>query len=176
MCSRPCSAQRRCCSTRVLRVRRVRDGRGSVRRVGRGRGLGRDISTGLIVIGVLIVIVSALGGQAWWLDLSKCSFFYMVVLMFVTVATSLSHACLQGCRHEENLSSGWNVADAETKRDIQVSALLQPTRRQSSAAVQLCCSCAQLHTVVDERMSAMRNFVRLLALEIVGLICTCIVS
>ena len=88
-----------------------------------GKLSGRGISTGLIVIGVLIVIVSALGGQASWSnDLSKCSFFYMVVLMFVTVATSLLCTLVfKDAAMKENLSSGWNVADAETKRDIQES-------------------------------------------------------
>ena len=132
---------------------------------------------------MLIVIVSALGGQASWSnDLSKCSFFYMVVLMFVTVATSLLCTLVfKDAAMKENLSSGWNVADAETKRDIQESLRCCGFNKVSDRVV-LPCSfvepCApKLHTVVDERMSAMRSctFV-LLALEIVGLICTCIVS
>ena len=148
-----------------------------------GKLSGRGISTGLIVIGVLIVIVSALGGQASWShDLSKCSFFYMVVLLFVVVATSvLCGLVFKDAAMKENLSSGWNVADAETKRDIQESLRCCGFNKVSDRVVlpfSFVDPCEpSLHTVVDERMGSMKScaFV-LLGLEIVGLVCTCLVA
>ena len=148
-----------------------------------GKLSGRGISTGLMVIGLLIIIVSALGGQASWAhNLGKCSFFYLVVLLFVTMATGVLCALVfKDAAMKENLSSGWNVADVETKREIQQSLKCCGFNKVSDRVV-LPCSFVDpcepnLHRVVDDRMTTMKScaFV-LLALEVLGLVCACFTS
>ena len=86
-----------------------------------GKISGRGISTGLMLIGALIMFLAAAGAQATrTAELTKCALYYIVVLTFSSMATAV--LCLLVFRVEaskENLSNGWDIANIETKRDIQ---------------------------------------------------------
>ena len=86
-----------------------------------GKLSGHGVSTGLLLIGSLIILVSSLGTQASCAgDLQKWSLYYAVMLLFVLIATCvLCSLVFQEATVKENLSSGWNIADLETRRNVQ---------------------------------------------------------
>ena len=146
-----------------------------------GKLSGHGVSTGVIIIGVIILLVSSLGTQASCSgDLHKWSFIYAIMLLFVLITTSiLCSVVFQETTVKENLSSGWNVADLETKRTVQTNLKCCGFTKVSDRSILPCnwlepCE-PKLHKLVDLRMSSMRSWIfTLLALEIIGFIITII--
>ena len=147
-----------------------------------GKLSGSGLSTGLLLIGALILMVSSIGTQASCVgDLQKWALYYAVVLLFVFVTTCiLCSLVFQESTVKENLSNGWNVVDIETKRTVQSNLKCCGFNKVHDRSVLPCnfveaCE-PKLHLLVDDRMSMMRGcaFV-LLTIEIIGLFLTTVI-
>jgi hypothetical protein len=145
-----------------------------------GKISGKGISTGLMLIGALIMFLAAAGAQATrTAELTKCALYYIVVLTFTSMATAV--LCLLVFRVEaskENLSNGWDIANLETRRDIQEQLECCGFNLISDRVTVPCqhlrpCE-PELEAKVDTRMGYMKVFAfLLLSFEIIGLILTC---
>ena len=141
-----------------------------------GKLSGHGISTGLLLIGASIIVVSALGTQASCLGkLQEWSFMYAVILTFCLVTTViLCSVVFQEATVKENLSAGWVTVDLEVKRTVQTSLQCCGFNKIHDRSI-LPCNYVEpcepiLHTMVDARMSSMRGCVfALLSFEAVGL-------
>ena len=140
-----------------------------------GQLSGHGISTGLILIGALLTIVSLISAQASLNgDLQKWSFYYSVILLFVLVATCvLSTLSFQEATVKENLSSGWNVVDSALRKTVEQNLKCCGFNKVHDRSVVPCnfvdpCE-PKLHALVDARMSIMRAWsFGLLSAESVG--------
>ena len=142
-----------------------------------GKLSGRGLSTGLLIVGVLIVVTGSLGAQASCTGrLRQCSFFYIVVMLFVAMATGIMCSLVfKADSVKENLSEGWNVADLETKRQVQDSLGCCGFNDPADRAVVPCHHLAEacepkLEALVDTRMGTLKACAfSLLAFELIGL-------
>lgn len=147
-----------------------------------GKISGAGASTGLLLIGSLIVVTSALGTQASCTgDYHRWSFLYSTILLFVLVTTLiLCVVVFQDAAVKENLSSGWNIVDLEIKRTVQSNLKCCGFNKISDRIIVPCnyvepCE-PKLHVLVDARMATMRSCVfALLGLELVGFVISIVV-
>jgi hypothetical protein len=145
-----------------------------------GKISGKGISTGLMLIGALIMFLAAAGAQATReAELTKCALYYVVVLTFVCMATAV--LCLLVFRVEEskeNLSNGWDTANIETRRDIQEQLEccgFDKVIDRVSLPCTFTRACEpELGAKVESRMEYMKTFAfMLLGVQIIGLVLTC---
>jgi hypothetical protein len=145
-----------------------------------GKISGKGISTGLMLIGALIMFLAAAGAQATReAELTKCALYYVLILTFVCMATAIMCLLVQRVEEsKENLSNGWDIANIETRRDIQEQLSCCGFNKVVDR-VSLPCTYTrpcepELILKVEARMDYMKTFsFCLLAIEVIGLILTC---
>ena len=130
-----------------------------------------------MIVGALMIIASAFGAQASCTgNASKCAFVYVIIMMFVMGATIVLCALVfRVGASKESLDSGWNLADAETRREIQDSLNccgFSAVDDRVALPCQANDACQpKLHDSVEKRMTYMMACAfGLLAFEVLGLV------